>query len=244
MSIRSPWFMPLALGFFSLFAIGCGKTVVAGGECTELGEIQCIDDKTGGFCVDGKYEALACEGATGCMSVAGKGSCTHTEYVVGEACFTPEGEPQCTGDGKGMITCEKNHWVLTQACTGKLGCVANAKGATCDLAVAAAGDACTPDNEGNASCTDDGKLLLLCKGGKMEIESTCKGMHGCRQMGKSLECNSQIADIDDPCDRKFYDGKFACTPDNKAMLVCTDGKFIKKQDCECNVMINEVTCKG
>ena len=77
----------------------------------------------------------------------------------------------------------------------------------------------------------------------MVVEATCKGMHGCRQMGTSIECNSQIADLDDPCDRKFYDGGFACTPDKKARLVCKDGKFEKEQDCDCNVMIKDVTCK-
>lgn len=222
--------------------VGCNKTVKEGDACEKQGEIQCIDDKTGGFCVDGKYEALACEGPTGCMAVAGNASCTHTEYKVGEACFE-EGEPQCTGDGKSMIKCENSHWVLLEECTGRLGCVANVEGAKCDLAVAAAGDACTPDNEGNASCTEDGSALLLCREGKMVVEATCKGMHGCRQMGTSIECNSQIADLDDPCDRKFYDGGFACTPDKKARLVCKDGKFEKEQDCDCNVMIKDVTCK-
>lgn len=225
-----------------LISTACNKTVKAGDPCSEQGEIQCIDDKTGGFCVDGKYEALACEGATGCMSVAGKGSCTHTNYAVGEACFE-EGEPQCSGDNKAMIKCENSHWVLLEECKGKLGCVANVHGARCDLGAAEPGDDCTPENEGNASCTPDGKALLLCKNGKLEIESTCKGMHGCRQQGKQLECNSQIADLDDPCDHKYYDGKFACTPDKKMRLVCTDGTFVKDQDCACNVMIDDVTCK-
>ena len=226
----------------TLCLFACDKTVKEGDPCTTLGEIKCIDDKTGGFCIDGKYEAMACEGATGCMMTAGKGSCTHNEYAVGEPCFE-EGEPQCTGDGKAMIKCVGNRWELLDECNGALGCVANAKGATCDLGAAAAGDDCTPENEGNASCTEDGKALLLCKDGKMVVESTCKGMHGCRQQGKSLECNSQIAALDDPCDKKFYDGKFACTPDKKMRLVCKDGKFEKEQDCNCNVMIDDVTCK-
>lgn len=220
----------------------CNKTVKAGDPCDKLGEIQCIDDKTGGFCVDGKYEALTCEGPTGCMAVAGSASCTHQQYQVGEPCFE-EGQPQCTGDKKSMIKCENNRWILLDECTGRLGCVANAQGAKCDLAVAAAGDSCSPDNEGNASCTDDGSALLLCREGKMVVEATCKGMHGCRQKGTSIECNAQIADLDDPCDRKFAEGKFACTPDKTARLVCKDGKFEKEQDCACNVMIDDVTCK-
>ncbi len=220
----------------------CNKTVKAGDACTEFGEIQCIDGKTGGFCIDGKYEALTCEGATGCMSVAGSASCTHNEHKVGEPC-TEDGEPQCTGDKKGMIKCENHRWKLLEECNGKLGCVANANGAKCDLGAAAAGDACTPENEGNAACTEDKAALLICKGGKMEVLSTCKGMHACRQKGTELECNSQIADLDDPCDYMLYEGKFACTPDKSARLVCKEGKFIKDQDCACNVMIDEVTCK-
>ncbi len=243
--LRHARLAPLALGLFALVGLAaCNKTVKEGDPCSVVGEVQCIDDKTGGFCVDGKYEALPCEGATGCMSVAGKGSCTHNEYKVGEPCFKDEGEPQCTGDGKAMIKCVDNRWVKTEDCMGKLGCVANAKGATCDLGAAAAGDDCTPENEGNAACTEDGKALLLCRDGKMVLESTCKGMHGCRQKGKELECNSQIADLDDPCDQMMYDGKFACTPEKDMRLVCKDGKFVKDQDCKCNVMIDEVTCKG
>lgn len=232
----------LLLALLCLNTIACNKTVKAGDPCEKTGEIQCIDDKTGGFCVDGKYEALACEGATGCMSVAGSASCTHTLYAVGEACFE-EGKPQCTGDKKAMIKCENNRWVKLDDCTGRLGCVANAKGARCDLAVGAAGDACTPDNEGNASCTEDGTALLICRDGKMTVEATCKGMHGCRQKGTSIECNAQIADLGDPCDRVTHDGKFACTPDKTARLVCKEGKFEKEQDCACNVMIDDVTCK-
>lgn len=227
-----------------LFApLGCDSKVKAGDPCTELGEIKCIDDKTGGFCIDGKYEALSCEGATGCMTAAGNASCLHQEHKVGEPCFE-EGEPECTGDKKAMIKCENNRWVKLNDCNGQLGCVANAKGAKCDLGATHAGDDCTPDNEGNAACNEEHDALLLCKDGKMIVESTCKGMHGCRQQGKTLECNSQIADLEDPCDRKYYDGKFACTPDKQMRLVCKDGKFVKEQDCACNVMIDDVTCKG
>lgn len=240
-------FDPRPLGHLVVFALalipGCDRTVAAGDPCVELGEVKCIDAKTGGFCIDGKYEALACEGATGCMNVGTKASCVHQNYAVGEPCFE-ENEPECTGDGTAMIKCENSRWVKVNDCNGKLGCVANAKGAKCDLGATHAGDDCTPDNEGNASCNEEGDALLLCKDGKMMVESTCKGMHGCRQKGKTIECNSQIADLDDPCDRKFYDGKFACTPDKKMRLICKDGTFVKEQDCACNVMIDDVTCKG
>jgi hypothetical protein len=228
-------------GFASAFlALGaCSKPEVkAGDPCEQQGEIQCIDKQNGAFCVGGKYEVLSCEGPTGCMMVAGSGSCTHQNHQVGEACFQ-EGVPQCTGDKKAMIQCENSHWIKLNDCKGALGCVANAEGASCDLGASAAGEDCTADNEGNAACTEDRKSLLVCKGGKMQLASTCKGMHGCRQKGTSLECDSSISDLDDPCSS---DGSMACTPDEKSRLVCKGGKMTKESDCKCSVMIDQVNC--
>jgi hypothetical protein len=59
----------------ALFSVGvaasaCKKDVKAGDACEKQGEIQCIDKQNGAFCVNGKYEVLACEGPTGCMMVA------------------------------------------------------------------------------------------------------------------------------------------------------------------------------
>lgn len=221
------------------FVAGCNKKEVkAGDPCEKQGEIQCIDKQHGAFCVNGKYEVLTCEGATGCMMVAGSGSCNHHDYQVGEACFE-EGEPQCTGDKKAMIKCENSHWVKLNDCKGALGCVANAEGAKCDLGASAPGEPCSKENEGNASCTEDKKSILLCKGGKMEVGSTCKGRHGCRQMGTKLDCDSSTADLGDPC---MDDGSMACSPDQKTRLVCKDGKMTKERDCKCSVMIDQVNC--
>lgn len=220
-------------------AIGCSKKEVkAGDPCETHGEIQCVDEKNGAFCVNGKYEVLACEGPTGCMSVAGKGSCTHHNYMAGEACFE-EGKPECSGDKKAMLQCKHSHWVKLNDCKGALGCVANAEGARCDLGASAEGESCTPENEGNAACTEDKKALLMCKGGRMQVASTCKGMHGCRQLGDELQCDSSIADIDDPCE----DGAYACSVDKKSRLVCKSGKLAKDQDCKCSVMLDEINCE-
>jgi hypothetical protein len=230
---------------FSLVALsltvltaGC-KKAKPGGACKTKGDIQCVDKTTGVICVNNVWETLACEGPIGCMTVAGSGSCTHTKYAVGEPCMN-EGEPQCSGDRKAMIKCESAHWKLLNKCGGALGCVANVNGAKCDLGAASAGDACTKENEGNASCTPDKKNLLVCKGGKMTLAQTCKGMHGCRQLGTKLECMQTIADLGDPCEGN--DGGYACTPDKKSRLVCKGGKMVKERDCKCSVMIDKVNC--
>lgn len=231
----------LSLVSLSLFGMTACKKAKPGEACKTKGEIKCIDKTTGVICVNDKWETLTCEGATGCMSVAGSGSCTHTKYAVGEPCMN-EGEPQCTGDRKAMVKCENGHWKLLNKCTGNLGCVANVNGAKCDMSVGAEGDTCTPENEGNASCTADKKNILLCKSGKMTVAAHCRGMHGCRQLGKSIECDETIGDLNDICDSSDWEGKFACSQDKKMRLVCKNNKFVKDRDCKCSVMIDKVNC--
>ncbi|NOU30034.1 MAG: hypothetical protein HOO96_19190 [Polyangiaceae bacterium] len=229
-----------ALSFVGVVA--CSKPK-AGAACSaaQAGKFKCVDKQNGLVCVGGKWEALSCEGPIGCMTVVGEGSCTHLKYEVGEPCLE-EGKPECSGDRKAMIKCENNHWKLLDKCTGALGCVANAKGAKCDLGAAEAGSTCTPQNEGNAACTPDKKALLLCKSGKMVLGATCKGMHGCRQKGTTLECDETISELGDTCDSSEYEGKFACNPDKTMRLVCKSNKMVKDRACKCSVMIDKVNC--
>jgi hypothetical protein len=233
----------LAIAAFSasILLVACSKPPTPGASCKTKGEIQCIDKKTGAVCVNGKWESMACEGPTGCMSVAGSGSCTHSNYAVGEACLE-EGKPECSGDHKSMMKCENSHWKLVNTCAGALGCVSNALGTKCDLGASTEGSPCTKQNEGNASCTPDAKSLLLCKGGKMIIGARCKGMHGCRQLGTKLDCDETIADLGDVCDSSEYEGKFACATDKKTRLVCKNDKFVKDRACKCSVLIDKVNC--
>ena len=220
----------------------CKKPPKPGADCKTKGEVQCLDKKTAVMCAGGKWEGpLACEGPTGCMSVAGDGSCTHTNYAVGEPCLD-EGKPECSGDHKAALKCENAHWKLVEACNGVLGCVSNAQGTRCDLGASTEGTSCTKENEGNASCTPDAKALLLCKGGKMTVAARCKGMHGCRQLGKQIECDETIADLGDVCDSSEYEGKLACSTDKKTRLVCKSNKFVKERACKCFVMIDKVNC--
>ena len=237
-AVRNVVVLSLVTLSLSVLSAGC-KKAKPGEACKQKGDVQCVDKKTGVLCVGGKWETIACEGPTGCMTVAGSGSCTHTSYAVGEPCLN-EGEPQCSGDRKSMIKCENSHWKLLNKCGGALGCVANVNGAKCDLGAASAGDECTKENEGNASCTPDKKNLLVCKSGKMVLAQTCKGMHGCRQMGTKLDCMQTIADLDDPCEGN--EGGLACTPDKTSRLVCKAGKMVKERDCKCSVMIDKVNC--
>jgi hypothetical protein len=221
--------------------VACKKPPKPGSDCSKRGEIQCADKQTGLFCAGGKWESLACEGPTGCMTVAGTGSCTHQNYAVGEACLE-EGKPECSGDKKSMMKCLNAHWRLTEKCNGSLGCVSNAFGTKCDLGASTEGSPCTKENENNASCTPDAKGLLLCKSGKMVLAARCKGQNGCRQRGTTLECDETIGDLGEVCDSSEYEGKFACSADKKMRLVCKSNKFVKDRDCKCSVFIDKVNC--
>ena len=219
----------------------CSKPPKEGSPCATKGDVKCVDKTTAVICASGKFEKLTCDAPIGCMTVAGTGSCTHASYAVGEPCLE-EGKPDCSGDHKSMIKCEGDHWKLVNTCAGVLGCVSNAEGTKCDLGAAAPGSACTKENEGNASCTPDAKSLLICKAGKMTIAATCKGTHGCRQLGTQLTCDETISDLGDVCDSSEYEGKFGCTPDKKMRVVCKKDKMVKDRACNCSVMIDKVSC--
>jgi hypothetical protein len=233
--------LALALASVTVALVACSKPPTPGGACKTKGEIQCIDKKVGAVCVKGKWETMTCEGATGCMSVAGSGSCTHTSYAVGEPCLE-EGKPECSGDHKSTLKCVDSHWKLVDVCAGALGCVSNARGTKCDLGASTEGSPCTKENENNASCTPDAKALLICKAGKMTLGAQCKGRHGCRQLGTKLECDETIGDLGDVCDSSEYEGKFACATDKKMRLVCKNDKFVKDKACKCSVLIDKVNC--
>lgn len=226
----------------SLGNVACKKPPKAGDACKKEWATSCTGKATAVTCVDGKWVAVQCRDVVGCMDMGDENdNCSNSTQNVGEPC-KDEGNPSCSVDGKAMLKCESKHWVKIDDCNGQHGCVSNAKGATCDKGTETEGAACTASNEGNGSCTPDGKSLLVCHGGKMVVAATCKGMHGCRQQGTKLECNHQIADVGDPCEG--YDGSYACATDKKTRLQCKGGKMVKDKVCKsCSVMIDEIQCQ-
>ena len=218
----------------------CGKPK-AGDKCKTEEEVKCTDKANALVCTDGKWEALACRGLNGCMSMMGSpGTCTNDGFNVGEPCHE-EGNPECSADKKAMLKCEGKHWKKTADCNGQHGCVSNAKGATCDQGSQEAGSACDADQEDSYSCSPDKKTELVCKGGKMVLASNCRGMHGCRQKGDEIDCDNSLAEAGDPCaDAKSNP---ACSSDKKALLKCKGGKMVKDKACKtCTVFLDEIKC--
>jgi len=137
-------------------------------------------------------------GLNGCMSMMGSpGTCTNDGFLVGEPCHD-EGNPSAASTRR---PCSVRGQALeeTADCNGQHGCVNNVKGATCDQGSQEAGSACDADQEDSYSCSPDKKTELVCKGGKMVLASNCRGMHGCRQKGDEIDCDSSLAEVGDPC---------------------------------------------
>jgi hypothetical protein len=221
----------------------CSKGPRAGEKCTRAWAIECTGKTDAVVCVGGRWESMQCRSVTGCMDMGNEGNdgCSNDTHVVGEPC-KEDGAYGCSLDGKAMLKCDADRWTKADDCRGQNGCVSNATGASCDKGTESAGAACTPENEGNGSCTPDGHALLVCKSGKMVVAAMCKGMHGCRQQGTKLDCNQTIADVGDPCDD--YEGKYACASDKKSRLVCKNGKMARDRGCKsCTVVIDDVQCQ-
>jgi hypothetical protein len=226
----------------AVLAVACKKPMKAGDACKKEWATDCTDKTHALVCVSGKLEAVGCRDNVGCMDVGdGDDNCSNNNQNVGEPCKA-EGNFSCSVDSKAMLKCDSKHWTKVDDCKGQHGCVSNAQGATCDQGTESLGASCTPQNEGNGSCTPDGKSLLVCHSGKMVVGATCKGMNGCRQAGTKLDCNQTLADLGDPCGD--YEGKYACAPDKKTRLVCKGGKMVKDKVCKsCSVMIQDVQCQ-
>lgn len=182
----------ITCAFVLALAGGCSKKVPdTGSKCTKEGDVVCKDKKSAVICAGGTWQALPCRGGTGCMSMgpSANDSCNNTKYEVGEPCVTDK--PECKLDGKGVIECKDNKWVLVQKCAGMNGCVANAQGWKCDMSTGDEGDPCMPESKDTYACTTDKATMLRCDGAKMVAHAKCPGRHGCRKQFDKIECNGQ-----------------------------------------------------
>ena len=65
-------------------------------------------------------------------------------------------------------------------CRGPRGCFkSGALAMTCDVSVAREEERCMTQNEGKSGCSEDHRLMLLCKGHRFERAHECSGPRGC-----------------------------------------------------------------
>lgn len=233
----------VAVAVLSLTA--CSKPK-AGGSCTAASpttrgsfEGTCDGKQAALVCLNGTYTHIKCaKSAVGCMEVMGKVSCNIHEDV-GEPCF--DREHGCSSDHKKMLTCKDGKWALKMDCKSSLGCVENVEGVRCTSGEASAGDPCQPNQKDQGGCNADKNALLVCDGSKFFVASTCRGQLKCRALGGKIDCDTSLAEVDDPCEEP---GALSCDVAKKHLLECTGGKFAVKQACKkhCNNAFKKFSC--
>jgi hypothetical protein len=152
--------------------------------------------------------------------------------VVVVACAKRKGDECKAGEticvGKGMaLSCHDGRFTEV-ACLGPLGCTKYEERGNCDDSIAKDGDACIGASADEFACTPDKRRALLCKNGKFERYLDCRGKSGCALEGTRVSCDASIAMADDPCKKE---GASACSEDQKAQLVCREGKFVRQRHC-------------
>ena|GEM_PF-845708 len=130
---------------------------------------------------------------------------------VGSSC--DKGEARCL-DAKRELVCQAGSFIESP-CNGPGGCRQTEKGTSCDFSGDKAGDPCSRDEEGAASCsTKDG--MLACHGGLYALVP-CRGPRGCENADGRAFCDTSIAEQGDPCSDENLK---ACAGDRSQVLIC------------------------
>jgi hypothetical protein len=119
-------------------------------------------------------------------------------------------------------------------CRGPRGCQGRGtSSSTCDDDLAQEGDPCQQTLNENYSCSTDHNKELLCKDGKFQTSSTCKGPKKCSVTGNTIKCDDSMADVGDPCVVEPGDANFGCSIDKKTEVQCdaATNKFIASNAC-------------
>jgi hypothetical protein len=209
-----------------------------GARCAAEWDDQAVCGGTKRFvrCKDGKISAMSCRGPNGCKSDGENVRCDMTIAVEGDPC-SEDAAVACTADQKSMLSCVKGKMTGAQPCRGPAGCHPGKEKdeIVCDNSLGVAGDPCTS----GGVCSVDGTSLLDCKEGKLALAHVCRKGR-CEDLGDTVRCSMDgLAEVGDPCDGLVG----ACSVDEKAVLVCHEGKFVVKRACACLHEGDEIRCR-
>jgi hypothetical protein len=172
--------------------------------------------------------------------------CNALKQKPGDKCVS-NGKFQCTDPSTALLCA--NGMLVNMPCRGPNGCQGLGPGSQCDDDLGQVGEPCLNGSGGeNYACGTDMKSQLVCTSGKWATNSTCKGPGGCKVTGNLVHCDDDFADIGDQCQSNASDANYSCTPDKKAMVVCTANKFTMWEVCKgpkgCHIESNLVYCDG
>jgi hypothetical protein len=217
----------LALSFGALLLAASCKPGV--GSSCDKGEARCIDGKRELACQAGHFIETPCHGPRGCSTTEQGTSCDFSGNKSGDPCSADdEGSATCSSQD-GMLACHGGLYGIVP-CRGTRGC-SNADGrAVCDTSVAQMNDACRDENL--KACASDATQVLICKDHLMVAYYPCRGLNGCTSLGGKLSCDTSIAKLGDPCDKKMEGQAFSCSPDGSSILLCKGGAFALDEACK------------
>jgi hypothetical protein len=146
--------------------------------------VVCSDDKKELLaCADGKWKVEShCHGMTGCLITAFI-DCDDSVSSVGDPCRT-QWDLACSEDRRTELACLDGKWTATAQCRGKNACMSGGL-VSCDGSAASVGGPCV--TEGNASCSEDGKDILVCRKNVYVKDTSC-GDHKCDASSLMVMC--------------------------------------------------------
>ena len=163
--------------------LACNKAPVPGDPCKPT-DIRCVDPKTELSCQKGIFMAAPCKGPMGCREDGKHLVCDFSGNAEGDPCsLDEEGSAKCIGDRE-RVTCRGGKYTI-DACRGDEGCRAGS-GVKCDQSKGEVGDACRGATN---ACSTDGKSVLGCTSGKLQLSAQCPGERGCTMVDRQLDCD-------------------------------------------------------
>jgi hypothetical protein len=139
-------------------------------------------------CHGGRYALIPCRGAAGCVNGAGRALCDTSIAQQGDVC-RDENSKACADDRSQVLICKQHTMQRYYLCRGPNGCTSSAGKLSCDTSIAKEGDACDKKLEGQAfSCSPDATAILVCKGGALALDETCKAGQKCAPLESGTRC--------------------------------------------------------
>lgn len=220
-----------------------------GAPCAEAGDPACsLDHRSMLRCQSGKWIVTdMCLGPDACKSTDRSVLCDSSIAAEGDVCEVDPAaknvEYACTADRKAVVTCKDGKWRKVESCTGPRGCAATGS-IDCDGPTASPGDFCVKEEKADYACSPDRKAQLRCDAGGWKIESACLGEKGCSTSGLDVECDDSVQHPGAPCEKED-EGSSVCSTDEKTILDCKDGKFVKARTCPkaCKVGKDTIECQ-
>jgi hypothetical protein len=133
-------------------------------------------------------------------------------------CEPPKGAPPGSAAAWGDVPCKGAH-----------GCSRKGDADECDDTVASNGDPCPRNPPLDYACAPDRARALVCKEGRYELWRACRGPEGCQvEGGRNVRCDTTLGEVGDPCAQQ---GTYACSTDQKAMLLCDGSALAAASSC-------------